>query len=126
MKKNINILFFVLPIIFLIYGIADLIILGDISSYYTTIVGVSLIAAIIQLAFFKRKKYMPIIICAIIKYLYSFGFTLLIFLTDLLSLWDCSVINHLLYYAVVDGILFFVLIYLAVTEFKKIKKLRSL
>ena len=126
MKKNINILFFVLPIIFFVYGIADLIILGDISSYYTTIVGVSLIAAIIQLAFLKRKKYNPMLICTATKYLCSIGFTLLIFLTDLLSLWDCSVINHLLYYAVVDGILFFVLIYLAVTEFKKIKKLRSL
>lgn len=113
-----------MPIIFFVYGIIEFIILREISSYYTTIVGVSLIAALLQLAFLKRKRYMPIIICAIIKYLYSFGFTVLLFVGHIMVLWDYIIFNHIFYITIALGLLLIVIIYLAITEIKKIKQIK--
>jgi len=115
-----------LPTIFFIYGIIEFIVLRDLSSYYTSIVLVGVIAALIQLVFLKRKKYNLIIICSAIKYLYSFGFTLLLLALNIMVLWEYIVFNHLFYITIVLGVLLVAIVVLAIIELKKIKQLRSL
>ncbi|HHX66927.1 MAG TPA: hypothetical protein GX708_02580 [Gallicola sp.] len=126
MVKKLKILFFILPIIFFVYGIIEFIVLRDLSSYYTSIVLIGVIAAFLQLAFLIRKKHNLILICSAIKYVYSFGFTLLLLALNIMVLWEYIVFNHLFYITIALGVLLVAIIVLALIELKRIKQLRSL
>ncbi|NLC17407.1 MAG: hypothetical protein GX756_05975 [Clostridiales bacterium] len=124
MVKNLkNILFFALSTLFFLYGIFDYFLISkELSFYATSVIALGLIMAILQLVFFKKEKYALVTIFGAIKYLYSFGISLLP-LTALISALGQTPSQHLVINGIiVISVLLAAIIILAVLEYIMIRK----
>ncbi|HHW89455.1 MAG TPA: hypothetical protein GX745_00925 [Clostridiales bacterium] len=124
MIKNLKIiLFFALSILFFVYGILDYFLISkELSFYAISIVALGLIMAILQLVFWDKKKYALITIFGAIKYLGSFGLSLLPLTALISGLYQIASRQLIINGIIVISILLAAIIVLAVLEYIVIRK----